>query len=339
MFCRPAVVKTYNLTYEPTNVLRANFDSAGSWNSWTTSARTLRDIVEYFGAKTDQLDWAFEKGKVTFTSYTEKITDGRDIFKQPMHTSVTIERKDFSDFNVQEGLHVGIVVRDFRAIVSHADVLGANVNARYSRGNRPMQIVYEGDGVLCEFTLMTRGQSASATSAGSTRTNTPARDLSVRPAQRPQAQTTTPSRVGSDPTPTNSATIMPPPAATISSKDAMGPPKPIQSTSTIVKPDRGVRDGSPKAPSASLDQNSLFVPAGEDERFWDGHDDDAAEQEDFVTWDASGRGSVLSEAGRRIRDIDPATSLQARGPIKGDIPNLQGIAPTQRLSQLKGLFD
>jgi hypothetical protein len=33
--------------------------------------------VEYFGPKTDQLDWYFENGKVTFTSYTEKIQAGR----------------------------------------------------------------------------------------------------------------------------------------------------------------------------------------------------------------------------------------------------------------------
>ena len=339
MMCQHGVVRTYKLTYEPTNVLRANFDLAASPNHWTTPARTLRDIVEHFGAKTDQLDWSFEKGKVNFTSYTEKITDGRDIFKQPMHTSVAIERKDFNDFNVQEGLHIGIVVRDFRAIVSHADGLCANVTAKYSRGNRPMQIGYESNGILCEFTLMTREKSASVSSASDTRTSTPVRDLSVRPAQRPTAQQTTSRPMDRDPTPTLSANIMPPPAATASRSTETRPQAPTQSINTTKKPYQSSREGSPRAPSATLDQHSLFFPAGEDEHFWDEHDNDSAEQEDFVTWDASGRGSALSGAGGRIRDNEPTTPFQARRPLIQAIPKVQGIAPTQRLSQVRGLFD
>jgi cell cycle checkpoint control protein RAD9A len=341
MFCRYSVVKTYRLIYEPTNTLHANFDSANSPNYWTTSAHTLRDIVEYFGAKTDQLDWSFEKGKVNFTSYTEKITDGRDIFKQPMHTSVAIERKDFNDFNVQEGLHVGIVVRDFRAIVSHAGGLGASVTARYSRGNRPMQIAYEESGMHCEFTLMTRGPPASIPSATDTRTSTPARDLSVRPAPRPQHRNMSARPMDRDPTPTLSATIMPPPAATMSFKSTMVPTHPTQpmTTTTTLNPRQASRNGSPPAPSASLDQHSLFFPAAEDEHFWDENDNDTAEQEDFVTWDASGRGSMVSEAGRRIRDRDPAVRVRGLQATRRDVVDVQEIAPTQRLSQLKGLFD
>jgi len=339
MVCRHGVVKTYKLIYEPTNVLRATFDKTNSPNYWTTAARTLRDIVEYFGANTDQLDWSFEKGKVTFTSYAERITDGRDIFKQPMHTSVAIERKDFSEFSVQEGLHIGIVVRDFRAIVSHADALGVSVTARYSRGNRPVQIVYENDGILCEFTLMTRGPSANVSAAAGTRTATPARDLSVRPAQRPQAQNTALRPVDRYSTPTSSATIMPPPAATVSFKNVTEARHSVQPMTTATKVGQISRNGSPPAPSASLDQHSLFFPAGEDEHFWDEHDNDTAEPEDFVTWDASGRGSVLSEAGRRIRDSEPGTSFRGAGTSRMEKPDLQGIPPTQRLSQLKGLFD
>lgn len=339
MICRHGVVKTYKLIYEPTNVLKANFDSGGSLNYWTISARTLRDIVEYFGAKTDQLDWSFEKGKVNFTSYTEKITDGRDIFKQPMHTSVAIERKDFKDFNVDEGLHIGIVVRDFRAIVSHADGLGVNITARYSRGNRPMQIAYEDEAILSEFTLMTRGQSASVPPAGGARTSTPARDLSVRPAQRPRPQNNNLPSLGRESATTPLAVFMPPPAATTSSKGTLVPPQPTQPMSGYTNLHEISPNALPAAPSASLDQHSLFFPPGEDEHFWDEHDNDAVTHEDFVTWDTSGRGSAISEAGRRVRDSKPATSFQGQRPVTTEMYAMQGIAPTQRLSQLKGLFD
>ena len=77
MFCRFGVVKTYRLTYESAEVLHATFDKETSPNLWTISSKTLSDVVEYFGPKTDQLDWYVQNGKVTFTSYTEKVQSGR----------------------------------------------------------------------------------------------------------------------------------------------------------------------------------------------------------------------------------------------------------------------
>ena len=81
LVCKNGVVKTYRLFYESSQYLHAAFDRAPCKNSWTISSRTLRDVVEYFGPKTDQLDWSFKDGKVTFTSYTEKIQNGREILE------------------------------------------------------------------------------------------------------------------------------------------------------------------------------------------------------------------------------------------------------------------
>ena len=75
--CRHGVLKTYRLFYESGEILHATFDRVGSTNHWTVSSRTLREVVDYFGPGTDQLDWFYQNGKVTFTSYTEKIQSGR----------------------------------------------------------------------------------------------------------------------------------------------------------------------------------------------------------------------------------------------------------------------
>lgn len=40
-------------------------------------AHTLRSFAEYFGAGTEQLDISTEGGRATFTSYTEKVMNGR----------------------------------------------------------------------------------------------------------------------------------------------------------------------------------------------------------------------------------------------------------------------
>jgi cell cycle checkpoint control protein RAD9A len=57
--------------------MHALFDRSAAKNRWTISARVLRDFAEHFGPKTEQLDFYSENGRATFTSYTEKITDGK----------------------------------------------------------------------------------------------------------------------------------------------------------------------------------------------------------------------------------------------------------------------
>ena len=73
----PGVLKTYKLTYESTEVMHAVFDSTTAPNRWSISSRLLKDFVEHFGPKTEQLDIYSENGRATFTSYTEKIMDGK----------------------------------------------------------------------------------------------------------------------------------------------------------------------------------------------------------------------------------------------------------------------
>ena len=63
-------------------VMHALFDKNAAKNTWTIDAGTLRSFVEYFGANTEQLDISSENGRATFTSYTEKVTNGRGLTTQ-----------------------------------------------------------------------------------------------------------------------------------------------------------------------------------------------------------------------------------------------------------------
>ena len=71
------IVKTYSLTYEPGDMLQAVFDRSKASNHWRTHARVLREYVEYFGPRTEQLDIGYEGEQAVFTSFTEKIQHGR----------------------------------------------------------------------------------------------------------------------------------------------------------------------------------------------------------------------------------------------------------------------
>ena len=88
---------------------------------------------------------------------------GLEILKQPLQTSVSFDTADFDTFGAEDGVHVAVSLKDFKAIVVHADSLHASVTAYYSDAGRPLQVTYEQEGMNCEFTLMTLGDNRAFT--------------------------------------------------------------------------------------------------------------------------------------------------------------------------------
>lgn len=74
------VVKSYKLTYEPVNVQHALFDQSRTQNQWRVESKLLREIIDYFSPSAEQLDMYPDGGKAVFTSFTNKITDGKGSF-------------------------------------------------------------------------------------------------------------------------------------------------------------------------------------------------------------------------------------------------------------------
>ena len=74
------MTKTYRLTYESVEVMHALFDRSVAKQGWRCSSRVLREYIEFFGPKTEQLDLLAQEGKAIFTSFTEKIEDGKSMF-------------------------------------------------------------------------------------------------------------------------------------------------------------------------------------------------------------------------------------------------------------------
>ena len=77
------MTKTYLLTYESVEVMHALFDKTAANQGWRISSRVLREYVEYFGPRTEQLDMLAQEGKALFTSFTEKIQDGKGELNEP----------------------------------------------------------------------------------------------------------------------------------------------------------------------------------------------------------------------------------------------------------------
>jgi cell cycle checkpoint control protein RAD9A len=56
--------------------MHALFVKETALNRWSISSKTLREFVEHFGPGTEQLDIYSEDGRVSLTSYTEKVMSG-----------------------------------------------------------------------------------------------------------------------------------------------------------------------------------------------------------------------------------------------------------------------
>lgn len=174
--------------------------------------------------------------------------------------------EDFEDFHAEEDMHVVISVKDFKAIVTHAEILKASLSAHYSRPSRPLQFSYQAHGMLCEFTLMTSGDyqgvSTQSTAPRIVSTRATSRQTSRAPSQ---AMNTKP-------------TEMAPPARP-PSKSLLGQRRTLSDMS----------QQQHSAPTqASPESESLFMPLGDDEeRHWDPPDYDKEDGEEVLGWDAS----------------------------------------------------
>lgn len=262
----------------------AVFDRARSRNQWTIESKFLREIIEHFSPSAEQLDIYPDGGKVVFTSFTTKVTEGKgnpnlflyifflflanlssclEILKQPVHTSVAIDTNDFEEFMVEDGLHVAVNVKDFKAAVIHADTMKTSITARYTRPCRHLQLAYETEGISSEFTLMTRGEVDDD-------------DTSSRAASQLSARPAAAQSVSGNTSKNNT-----------SARDQM-PPPPSRSVQPVAQAAARKPEAPPSAaprPSAYVDFDHLFVPE-DDDRQWDEHnyEEDA---EDTLGWDAN----------------------------------------------------
>ena len=319
MIFTTGMTKTYRLTYEAAEVMHALFDKTAAGQGWRISSRVMREYVEYFGPKTEQLDLCATDGKVIFTSFTEKIQDGKQVLKQPLETVITLHTEDFDDFHMQENVHITIRVKDFKAIVMHAETLHTPISAYFSYPTRPLQFSYQSEGMACSFTLMTIGDYRGASSTPNPNF------VSTRSASRQPSVAPVPMR-------SRNASEMPPPARPASH---LRPEKMLSSQSQR-KPLRP-QSFQPVLQEPEPDEDSLFMPAGDDERTWDPPNfDQEEEEEEMLGWDA------LNE----LRGSEPQPTFRDSGksappPKQGEQQKQNqsqwedGLEPTQRLSQVR----
>lgn len=311
---RNGITTKYRLPFEASPPVHAKFDKTEALNNWGISPRTLRQLMDHFGRGIDYLDIHAEEDVVNFTCFTEKATNGDEVLKKPLQTSVAVAQDEFDSFHVEEdSLHIVISVKDFRAIIQHASIVGADVSAHYSIPAKPMQLRYDGDGFKCEFLLMTVGErGAPGRKAKKTRAN----------AKGPQLEETVTRATSHAPTPA-------PPVAPITSQPRPNPMLSLRAP--IERP-------SQRPPPATLESESLFVPQDNDEQWEPVNLEDGDEENVRLGWDTSGD---LNHSTMDMRNMVGGQASAPQPSITNEsVMDLSQLEPTQRLSQVRkfGLF-
>lgn len=220
--------------------------------------------------------------------------DGKEILKQPLETAISIHIEDFEDFHAEEDIHITISVKDFKAIVTHAETLKGPITTYFSRPSRPLQFFYQTMGMTCQFTLMTRGDnpSPSATPAAHRAMSTlgGSKQSSRQASLAPIALS---GQSGGGPTPEATAAlqtteVVKPP--TRQATEMRPPPKPV--TLSALRDRRQLntlgRATSQATTTSERDSESLFVPRyDDDERRWDPPDFEREEPDEMLGWDAN----------------------------------------------------
>ncbi|KXJ88801.1 Rad9-domain-containing protein [Microdochium bolleyi] len=314
---RNGITTKYRLPFEVTPPVHAKFDKDEATNSWSISSRSLRQLMDHFGPGIEYLDIHPDADQVVnFTCFTEKVSHGDEVLKKPLHTSIAVDRDEFNDFDVNEdGLHIVISVKDFRAIIQHAGLHNGEVTALYSIPSRPMQIKYDGAEMKCEFLLMTVGErGAAATKVKKARTQ-------AKDARQPQLEAAASGSTSHAPTPVPQPSAIAHVSVRSDTVPSLRPP--------ITTP-------SQRPPPPSFQEESLFVPQDNDHQ-WDPVTlgDDDQEEDAQLGWDASDNPTQSMNMRSMMANQntqDPAAS--------DPMASMPGFEPTQRLSDVRrfGLF-
>lgn len=244
-----------------------------------------------------------------------------EILKYPVHTSVAADKRDFENFLVQDNMHIAISLKDFKAVVAHAETANATVTALYTRPCKPLQLAYEFEGVSAEFTIMTRGEVNSEDEPSSTRATMP--QLSSRPTPAPAPISV--SRTDGSRASTQNMQMPPPPARSRSIR-------PLTGTSTQEHLSQKPVADRPSASAVTTDHDSLFVAADDDDRLWGEVNEE--EPQDILGWDATGDQSAFEPT---LREAEPDFQAASGSRNQTATADDTGIQPTQRMSQVRGL--
>lgn len=201
------------------------------------------------------------------------------VLKKPLHTNIAVEMDEFDDVEVQDKLHIIISVKDFRAILQHAQMTSGELTTSYSNPGRPMKLSYGTDGVRCEFILMTVGE----------------KDAMTQKHKNPRPNAAQATRPGLDSSSHRGSSV-----GNDNNQQAQPEPAPARSQQqkTPIRPRQPAFEirPQPMPPPDTARSESLFVGQGDDDEQWEPVNADEEEEEEEnarLEWNATNEPVLL----------------------------------------------
>mgnify|MGYP002620700806 FL=1 len=250
---------------------------------------------------------------------------------------------EFDHVNVEDKLHIIISVKDFRAILQHAQLISGELTTCYSNPGRPMKLSYSADGIVCEFILMTVGEKDALSQKHK---NLRANTASKIPRPELDASSHRASSVANS-SHQNSHEVASAPVATPTSMPA--PPQ----LRTSARPRNSAFEIRPQPipphSAATAQSESLFVSQGDEDEQWEPVNPEGEDEENArLEWNATNDpvlpiyGPSWSKQKMLITCFQNPSSLRIGSYLSRSADPQEmasdilepGLEPTQRLSQV-----
>lgn len=190
---RQGIKKTYKLTYESDAGLRAVYDRHSLENRWKIGPSTLKEWVDHFHSRLEEVTFSGSKEWVSMKSFTEgQYENGTlDALKRPMQTELAIGVDEFEEYTITADVQLTFSLREFKALILLAESSALPIEASFSTGGRPLVLAVETDAYAIELVI------ATIAGNGTTQPSNPPQIIarstrSVQPQARPRTTTPAP---------------------------------------------------------------------------------------------------------------------------------------------------
>ncbi|XP_068111330.1 cell cycle checkpoint control protein RAD9A isoform X2 [Hyperolius riggenbachi] len=152
LFCKYGVTKTHNLSYQECESLQAVYNPDTCPNVLRAPARLISDAVVHFPLTLTEVTlMASPCGKVTLRNYVEEEVDP----SKAMLTELSLNREEFSEYQLQKYSEITFCLREFRGLLSFAESSGLAISIHFDSAGCPAVFSVDDTVLEAHFVLAT----------------------------------------------------------------------------------------------------------------------------------------------------------------------------------------
>ncbi|EMR10759.1 hypothetical protein PNEG_00908 [Pneumocystis murina B123] len=158
--CKHGVLKTYKITYEQCQTMHALCNKSLCKNKWKIHSRTLKEYLDHFSSRAEELTLMSQNDKLLLTSFTEGLVYDKEILKQPIQTAILLDKRDFEEIYYEEQTIITFPLKEFKAVVTLGDSMNVLLNAYFNIGGEPILFEFEKNVLSIRFIFATTSDSS-----------------------------------------------------------------------------------------------------------------------------------------------------------------------------------